>query len=140
MSKRDCTLYIIDVFIAYNKIKRYIKDISSAEELLHSELQWDAVIRELQIIGESIKQLQLLKLIDARYRKIVDFRNQIVHGYFGIDEEIVWNVINEKIDILYNDLYKCIKDQNIDVTDAINAAIEENSFNSELIFFLKSIL
>ena len=47
MSDRDVSFYIVDILIAINKIKRYTKDIDNAEELLNSELEWDATIREL---------------------------------------------------------------------------------------------
>jgi len=54
---RDLTFYIVDIFIANNKIKRYTKNFKNAEELFWSELEWDATIRELEIIGEVTNKL-----------------------------------------------------------------------------------
>jgi uncharacterized protein with HEPN domain len=95
MSKRKIEFYILDILIAIDKIKRYTKKISNGTELLNDELSWDATIRELEIIGEATKILLNESFLeDKKYRRIVDFRNQINHGYFGIDEDIVWDVMN----------------------------------------------
>ena len=93
---RDITLYIVDILIAIDKIKRYSKPFLNAQELLYSEMAWDACIRELELIGEATKYLLNANLLDNSYRRVVDFRNQITHGYFGINEEIVWDVIKNK--------------------------------------------
>ena len=76
--------YVVDIFIAADKIKRYTVDFDNAEHFLHSELEWDAVIRELEIIGEATKHLLKENFIDQQYQSIVDFRNHIVHGYFAL--------------------------------------------------------
>lgn len=139
MSDRDNTLYIVDILIAINKIKRYTEKINSADELLHSELTWDAVIRELQIIGDASSKLLKYNIIDNEYRRIVDFRNIIVHGYFGIDHEIVWDIISSKLKNYNTDLSNIIKKKNINLKDAIDSAIIENSFNENIIKFLKGL-
>jgi len=94
MSDRDLNMFIVDIFIAIDKVRRYTRKFSCGEELLYSEMEWDAVIRELQIIGDATNELLKAELIDNILRRIVDFRNQIVHGYFGIDHDIVWEVVN----------------------------------------------
>ncbi|MEA3498026.1 MAG: HepT-like ribonuclease domain-containing protein, partial [Campylobacterota bacterium] len=104
MFKRDSSLYIIDIFIAHNKISRYTSKFNSADELLWSELEWDATMRELEIIGEATNTLIKLETLDNnKFRKIVDFRNIIIHGYFGIDENEVWDVIQNKISFFIKD-------------------------------------
>lgn len=139
MSERDLTLYILDILIAIDKIKRYTKKILSPFELLSNELEWDATIRELQIIGDATNKLIKYELIDNSYKRIVSFRNQITHAYFGIDEEIVWDIITKKLDQYYADLNDIILSQNICLRDAVKAAIEENSHNANVIDFLKKI-
>ena len=54
---REIEFYIVDILIAMDKIKRYTAQFSSANELLSSEIYWDGVIRELEIIGEATKHL-----------------------------------------------------------------------------------
>ena len=126
--------------IAINKIQRYTQKFDNAEDFKWSELEWDATIRELEIIGEATNSLiksQILK--NDKYRKIVDFRNVIIHGYFGIDEDEVWNVIKDKLISFFDELRNIIKEQNIHIEDAISCAIDENFRNKELVEFLNSV-
>lgn len=134
---RDQSLYIIDIFIAFNKIQRYTASFKNASDFLHSELEWDATIRELEIIGEACNSLLKLETIDEKYRRIVDFRNQIIHGYFGIDEEIVWDVITNKLEPFSDDLKKVSYDKNIDLENAIVSAMIENEKNQKVSNFLR---
>ena len=45
MSDRKVEFFIVDIFIAIDKIKRYSSKFTNGEDLLHSELEWDGVIR-----------------------------------------------------------------------------------------------
>ena len=90
--KRDISLYLVDIFVAIKKIENYTKIFKNASEFRYDSLHWDATIRELEIIGESIKNIlnnlsNTLKTPNY-FRKIVNFRNIITHEYFGIDEVI----------------------------------------------------
>ena len=79
---RDIAFYMVDILIASDKIRRYTQKFTNPTAFLHSELEWDATIRELEIIGEATNKLLQANILDPQYRMIVDFRNQIVHGYF----------------------------------------------------------
>jgi len=125
MSKRDATLYIVDIFIAIDKIERYTKSFVDGSSLLSSELHWDATIRELEVIGEATKYLLADELLEKKYRRVVDFRNQIIHGYFGIDETIVWDVVSCKLPEYKRDLITIVQSIPFDLTDAIIHAKEE---------------
>lgn len=124
--QRDIELFIVDVFVAIYKIKIYTKTFKGAEELRYSNLHWDATIRELELIGEALNHLlndeQFSLLLPAYFRKIVNFRNVIVHAYFGIDETEVWNIISEKLNFLENDLFEVCKGRN-DFAQAIESQI-----------------
>jgi uncharacterized protein with HEPN domain len=138
MSKRGVELYILDIFIAIDKIRRYTAKFSSGSDLLCDELSWDATIRELEIIGEATKNLlQNFILNDKKYRRIVDFRNQINHGYFGIDEEIVWDVVNNKLYDYENDLNKIIIDNKLDIKYTIELFKKENIKQKQVLEFLE---
>ena len=134
--KRESTLYIVDIFLAIDKIKRYSKYFNNAQELLHSDLEWDAVIRELEIIGEATKNLLKVNLLNEECRRIVNFRNHISHGYFGVDEEVVWNVVNIKLLEFREDLIEIICINNIDLDEAIETIKQDNNFSKETISFL----
>jgi uncharacterized protein with HEPN domain len=139
MSDRQHSFYIVDIFIAMDKIHRYTEQFRNAQELLDSELEWDAAIRELEIIGEATNYLLKANQIDGKYRRIVDFRNQIIHGYFGIDENIVFDVIRNKIPRYFEDLVELSRQQKIDVLDAIKGSKKENSANKNVIDFLNQL-
>jgi len=139
MSKRDVTLYIVDIFIAIDKIERYTKSFDDGFSLLSSELHWDATIRELEIIGEATKYLLEDELLEKKYRRIVDFRNQIVHGYFGIDETIVWDVVTNKLVEYKSDLLTMVQYIPFNLSDAITHAKEEFMEQKEVLLTLKRL-
>lgn len=140
MSSRGVELYILDIFVAIDKIRRYTAKFSSGSDLLCDELSWDATIRELEIIGEATKSLlQSFVLNDKKYRRIVDFRNQINHGYFGIDEEIVWDVVNNKLCEYENDLNKVIVDSKLDMKYTIEIFKKENIKQKQVLEFLEKL-
>ena len=140
MSSRGVELYILDIFVAIDKIRRYTAKFSSGSDLLCDELSWDATIRELEIIGEATKSLlQSFVLNDKKYRRIVDFRNQINHGYFGIDEEIVWDVVNNKLCEYENDLNKVMVDSKLDMKYTIEIFKKENIKQKQVLEFLEKL-
>jgi len=140
MFKRDSAFFLVDIFIASNKIERYTKRFENASSLLESELEWDATMRELEIIGEATNALLKMKVLEGRkFRRIVDFRNVLIHAYFGIDEDEVFEVVREKLPSFTIELAKVIKQQNIYMLEALECAIEENSKNSVLVKALKEL-
>ena len=140
MSSRDITLYIVDIFIAIDKLDRYIARFNDGEHLLGDEVYWDASIRELEIIGEATKFLLSSDLIDVRYRRIVDFRNQIIHGYFGIDTKIVWDVLTEKLPQYKKDLIHIVRTNNIQLENAIAYAKVEFATHPKTTIMLDTLI
>jgi len=134
---RDYRFYLVDIFIAYDKIKRYTQKFDNANDFLYSELEWDATIREFEIIGEATNFLLKNNFLDSKHRIIVDFRNKIIHGYFGIDEIIVWDVIQNFLPEFINELENIIKNEDINLTDVIKNAKKDFSFNKKVIEFLE---
>jgi len=126
--KRDIELFIVDIFVAIEKIKEYTKPFNSPSDFQHSSLHWDASMRQLEIIGVALNKLledeKFNLLAPSYFRKVVNFRNSIVHGYFGIDLDEIWNIITEKLEILKVDLTLIVKD-NINLEEAILCEIEE---------------
>lgn len=140
MFSRGSELYILDIFIAIDKIKRYTARFQCGSDLLQDELSWDATIRELEVIGEATKTLlQNGVLDDKRYRRIVDFRNQINHGYFGIDEDVVWDVVTNKISEYEKDLSQVTIALQLDVLGAIEIFKRENKKQAQVLFFLEQL-
>lgn len=70
-----------------------------------------AIIRSLEIIGEASNKLdEKLKAgtPHIEWRKITNTRNKLIHNYFGVDYEIVWNIIVDKLPALKDDIQHLI--------------------------------
>lgn len=103
MSKRDIRLFISDIFESCEAIFSYVNGMSF-DEFTQDRKTYSAVIREFEIIGEAVKHLPLEltdKYENVGWRDIKDFRNLLIHEYFGVDFEIVWNTIKDDLLVLY---------------------------------------
>ena len=99
---RDPLLFLEDIRESCAKIMRYTHDLSS-EQFISDEKTIDAVVRNLAIIGEGVKKLPAAlrkRYPDVEWRKIAGLRDMVVHEYFGIDEDIIWDIIQNKIPTL----------------------------------------
>ncbi len=99
---RDWQAFLDDIILCCQKIQRYTEGYD-LKKLVEDDRTMDAVLRNLEIIGEAVTHLpeevlQTMPQID--WRNIRGLRNVIAHGYFGIDEKIVWDIITNKIPIL----------------------------------------
>jgi len=137
---RDIELFAFDVYVAILKIEYIAKEFSNVQELLHDFRSWDSVIREFEIIGEASKYLLKNNLIEKNYRRIVDFRNQITHEYFGIDQDIVWAIIEQKLKFLKNDIITLISNMDVALkTELIESFIEDNKYLDFVVFALQKL-
>ena len=99
MLKRDYKLSITDIRHRANRILDYTMD-KSFDEFIENQMLLDAVVRNLEIIGEATKNLPddiRQKYPPVEWRKIAGLRDIVIHGYFGIDYEILWDIIQNKI-------------------------------------------
>jgi uncharacterized protein with HEPN domain len=102
MSKRDTLLLLDDMFQSAQKIKRYTKDLDF-DSFLSDDKTMDAVARNFEIIGEAANRIDSDfrdENPEIEWKRIRGFRNRIVHDYFGIDYEIVWEIIETYLDEL----------------------------------------
>ena len=137
---RNIELFIFDIFIAIQKIKKVSSKFDNVDELLHSFTDWDSVIREFEIIGEASKYLLRDKLVEHSNQRIVDFRNQITHEYFGIDQDIVWGIINQKLTPFEQTILELIK--NIEPSlkqELIESFIKDNYYLDFIIEALREL-
>lgn len=98
---RGLNEYKNDIFDAICKIEKCILNIMYEEFLEDSKTQ-DAIIRNLEIIGEAVKRLDddfknNTNISKNEWRNIAGMRDILTHDYFGVDIEVVWDVINNKL-------------------------------------------
>lgn len=101
MSKRSPKLLIDDIGESIEKIERYIKGMSQ-KSFQSDEKTSDAVVRNLEIIGEAAGRLPedfTDQHSEIEWFKIVGLRNRIVHEYFGVDLEIIWQILIKDIPV-----------------------------------------
>ena len=102
MSERDFNLYLTDIWDSGNAITEYVNGMQF-DEFCNDRKTYAAVIREFEIIGEAIGKLPdniKLRRSDVEWQDIKDFRNLLIHEYFGVDLEIVGKVIQDDLPVL----------------------------------------
>ena len=99
MSKRDPRILLEDVLLAIEKVGRFTAGMDQ-QTFLSDEKTIDAVARNLEIIGEAVRQLPddfKSAHADLPWNQIGGMRNRIVHDYFGLDLKIIWQVIHHDL-------------------------------------------
>ncbi len=99
MPPRDARLRLEDIAEAIEKIRRYTANLDY-ESFCRDERTFDAVIRNLSVIGEAAQGVSaelVAAAPDLPWSEMRDMRNVLVHEYFGISLEIVWQTIQEDL-------------------------------------------
>jgi len=85
----------------------------SFDDFIQDDRTYHATLRNLEIIGEAIKNISeetKAKYTQIKWRKIAGFRDIVAHDYFGVSDEIVWDVIQNEIPFLTKQIEKIIKE------------------------------
>jgi uncharacterized protein with HEPN domain len=100
---------LLSMLETIDKIIRYTKSYHSADELYNSDRDFDAAMMNFIVIGEEVGKLSdELKEGNSQidWQKIYTFRNIIAHHYFGINVDIVWQIICDDLPKLRGDINK----------------------------------
>ncbi len=99
--KKEASIFLEHILESIDKIESYILGFSEKEFRASDQIQ-DAVIRNLEIIGEAVKNVPTdfrSKFPKVPWKEIGGMRDVLIHQYFGVDLDAVWDVIND--DYLY---------------------------------------
>ena len=100
MSSRNANLYLQDILQSCEAILNFTQDMNSAFELQDDRRTFLALIHSLEIIGEAARQMPKSfreKYPDFPWRETASLRKVIAHKYFGLDMDIIWEVVRTRI-------------------------------------------
>lgn len=99
MSRRSTCQLLADLLDRIERIERYVADCG-AESFLQDSKTCDSVVRNLEVIGEAANRLPdafIERHFDIPWRRLVGLRNRIVHEYFDVDLELVWEIVRVEL-------------------------------------------
>lgn len=111
--KRSNYIFLFDILKSIEFIEKFTKHFTM-EDFLNAEMEQFAVIRNLEIIGEAARNISDdFKKSHPRipWRSINGFRNILVHEYFDVDMEAVWNVIANELQSLKEEISQALKNE-----------------------------
>lgn len=109
--KRDDTVYLLHILDAIGLVEEYTKGMSE-NEFLGNSMAHDAVVRQIEIIGEAARNVSdefQEKHPALPWMKMISIRNKITHEYFNVNYAIVWDTVKDDLPTLKRSVKKLIK-------------------------------
>lgn len=108
MNSKDDLIFIEHILDSIRAIESFGKSISK-NELEINRMKQSAVVREIEVIGEAVKNISHAlknKHKQIPWKDIIGTKDKMIHHYFGIDFDIVLSIVNENLPVLKSQLEK----------------------------------
>ena len=112
MTIKNDSVFIEHILDSINAIENFSMNLNR-EELTSNRLKQSAIIREIEIIGEAVKNISESlknKHPEIEWKEIVGTRDKMIHHYFGVDLNIVWDIIKINLPDLKEKILKIKED------------------------------
>lgn len=112
MPKRDARLYVTDIADALRKIETYTIGLDY-ERFSHDEKTIDAVLRNLEVIGEAVKNMpdeMREKHPEIAWKAAAGMRDRLIHEYFGVSVRMVWETVKHDLPAFGSGVEKVLKE------------------------------
>ena len=109
---RTSNVYLQDIVEAINRIETYVKN-TTRFGFETDRMLFDAVVRNLEIIGEAVKRVPdsiRKNHPSVAWRKIAGLRDRLIHAYFDIDVDIIWDVVQSELPTLKIQIRRIIEE------------------------------
>lgn len=110
MSKREDIDYICDIKESIKRINSYIQKINYEEYLQDIKTQ-DAIVRNIEIIGEAVKNISndfKEKYTQIPWKELAGVRDRLIHHYFGVNYDVVWSIAKDDLPVLMAEIEKIL--------------------------------
>lgn len=110
--KKDTSIFIKHILESIKIIEEFTKGVSKKDFLDSVQLQ-DAVIRRVEIIGEATKNVSngfRKKHSEIPWSEIARTRDKLIHGYFGVDLDLTWDIVKKDLPELKKEVEKILKE------------------------------
>lgn len=108
-------MYLEHILDAISNAEQFVEGVTKEEFFENKEKQY-AVLRALEIIGEAAKNLSRglkAKNREIQWRDIVGMRDKLIHGYFGINLNLVWETVKKNLPDLKRQIFKVLKEESL---------------------------